>query len=180
MTRKLPASGRKQKANEQQEEWQLPESGNDIFTSPDGSTYKGDWKRFENVPKRHGQGVYHTEAYDYEGYFEEDLFHGQGDLRFSDGSHYKGSFVHGLMTGEGVMEYANGSSYKGQWFEGRMHGIGTFTDKFSRTWTGKWSHGMSRCPIFPQVDSLGDEEEGEEETEGIEQTNEEEEAENAE
>lgn len=155
MNRKIagaPQATPKKGRNDQiTEEEPLPENGHDIFTTQTGARYEGDWKRFEGVVKRHGKGEFKTEDFVYEGDFEEDLFHGHGILKYSEGSVYEGEFIHGQITGEGQMVFADNSIYRGQWRNGRMHGIGTFQTIDGQSWTGAWCHGMSTCPIFPQM-----------------------------
>ena len=64
------------------EEEPLPESGTDTFSLPNGAKYVGEWKRFETGMKRHGKGTYTCEEFTYEGDFEEDLFNGQGQIKY--------------------------------------------------------------------------------------------------
>ncbi|OHT02548.1 hypothetical protein TRFO_30276 [Tritrichomonas foetus] len=149
--------------NEVVEEEPLPESGCDIFNAANGGRYEGEWKRFDGVIKRHGHGVYSTEEIVYEGDFSEDVFHGDGVLKFTDGMCYQGQFKNGRINGEGEMLFLDGSRYKGQWRNGRMHGIGTYFTIDNQQWTGTWCHGMSSCPIFPQMIPEVNEEEEEEE-----------------
>ena len=139
----------------------LPENGSDVFNLGNAK-YEGEWKRFEGGIKRHGKGVFTTDEFTYEGDFENDLFHGKGKLTFHEGTVYIGDFVRGQINGEGDMTFLDGSRYKGQWRNGRMHGIGTFYTLDDQHWTGAWCHGMSSCPIFPQMlaDTNEEEEEG--------------------
>lgn len=136
-------------------------TGVDAFTLGD-AVYEGEWKSFNGVIKRHGKGVFTTEEFKYEGEFCEDEFHGHGILALTVGSLYQGQFVHGKMTGYGEMTFIDGSQYKGEWRNGRMHGIGTFITIEGQTWTGPWCHGMSACPLFPQLGAAWEEEEEEE------------------
>ena len=152
---------RKGKSNEPVEEEPLPENGTDTFNLG-AAKYEGEWKRFESGIKRHGKGTFTTEEFVYEGDFEEDLFHGEGTLTYQEGTSYIGEFMRGQMTGHGEMTFLDGSRYKGQWRNGRMHGIGTFYTLDGQQWTGAWCHGMSTCPIFPQIPAEPTEEEEEE------------------
>lgn len=166
MNRKSSAPQDKQKRGKQAEvveEDPLPDNGNDTFNSSDGK-YEGEWKKIEGTIKRHGLGKFTTEQFTYEGEFSEDLFNGKGVLQYQDGSYYKGEFRNGKICGQGEMLFPNGSRYDGQWYDGRMHGIGTFYTKNNQQWSGYWCHGMSTCPIFPQIiPKLNEEEEEEEE-----------------
>jgi hypothetical protein len=129
----------------------LPESGQGTFVTGSGARYDGDWKRFEGGIRRHGRGEFATDQFTYNGDFQEDRFHGRGTLRWAAGECYVGEFSQGDINGEGEMLFLDGSRYRGQWRSGRMHGVGTFMTVDNQRWTGQWCHGMSTCPIFPQV-----------------------------
>lgn len=163
------AAQKKGKGNEVVEEEPLPENGNDKFNCSAGAKYEGEWKRFDGVIKRHGTGKFTTEEFVYEGEFSEDLFHGKGLLKYNTGSYYEGEFQNGKITGEGEVLFQDGSKYRGHWQDGRMHGIGTFITIDNQEWTGRWCHGMSNCPIFPQLVAEAFEEEEEEETQDIQE-----------
>jgi hypothetical protein len=154
---------RKGRGNEIVDEEPLPENGHDVFTSPSGARYEGDWKRFETGVKRHGKGEFTNPDFTYVGDFEEDLFHGAGEIQYTSGLVYVGEFAHGQIHGEGEIAFLDRSRYKGQWRNGRMHGIGTYYTIDGRQWTGQWCHGQSTCPIFPQMLPPSNEEEEEEE-----------------
>ena len=165
MNRKSSAPAAQQKRGKQVEvveEDPLPDNGNDTFNCADGK-YEGEWKKFDGVVKRHGLGKFTTEQFTYEGEFSEDLFNGKGVLKYQDGSYYDGEFSKGKICGKGEMLFPNGSRYDGQWYDGRMHGIGTFYTINNQQWSGYWCHGMSTCPIFPQIVPEKNEEEEEEE-----------------
>jgi hypothetical protein len=148
--------------NEIVDEEPLPENGHDAFTLPSGTRYEGDWKRFETGIKRHGKGEFIAADFSYRGDFEDDLFHGNGELQYASGLIYIGEFFRGNLHGLGDITFLDGSRYKGQWRNGRMHGIGTFSTVDGKQWTGPWCHGMSTCPIFPQLLPVTAEEEEEE------------------
>jgi hypothetical protein len=138
-----------------------PESGEGVFSLGPVSRYEGEWRRFGSTIKRHGQGRFTTDGFSYEGDFAEDLFHGHGILRWPEGQEYDGDFCQGQIEGEGEILFLDGSRYKGQWVAGRMHGTGTFSTLDDQHWTGEWYHGMSTCPIFPQLLPVPAEEEEE-------------------
>ena len=133
------------------EEEPLPETGSDQFTLPNGLKYVGEWKRFDNILKRHGHGVYTGEDFTYEGEFEEDLFNGHGEIKYNDGSSYSGEFRRGAITGKGKLIFADGSYYIGHFRDGKMHGIGTFYTIYGEQWRGMWNNGLSSASIFPQA-----------------------------
>lgn len=154
MNRKLPPPqiGKKGKVIDQvnNEEEPLPETGSDTFNLNNGKKYIGEWKRFENVFKRHGKGEFISDEFIYKGEFKEDLFHGYGSLKYSDGREYNGEFRNGEINGKGAMQFEDLSIYNGQWRNGRMHGLGTFSTSKGDQWTGLWNNGISHCPIYPQ------------------------------
>ena len=65
----------------------------------DGSVYVGDL--IYPSMKREGNGtlLYKDKKGYYRGEWEQDVFHGNGKLKYKDGSFYKGSFFHGLRQG---------------------------------------------------------------------------------
>jgi hypothetical protein len=164
MPQTAPWKGR---ATEASEEDSLPETGHDSFRMKSGIKYEGEWKRFDSGIKRHGHGEFSTPDFTYIGEFEEDQFHGEGEVQFSSGVLYVGAFSHGQINGEGDLTFVDGSRYKGQWRNGQMHGLGTYYTLDEKQWTGNWSNGMSECPIFhnlpPTVESEEDEPESLEE-----------------
>ena len=167
----VPAPSTKKVKDAQSEEEPLPENGNNVFHTSNNGKYEGEWKRFDGVIKRHGKGIYSCPEFTYEGDFEEDQFHGIGVITFANGRKYTGQFENGQITGDGEMIFEDQSIYNGQWYQGSMHGIGTFSTINGETWKGRWCHGMSTCPIFPQVlppqieeeEDMGQEEENYEE-----------------
>lgn len=47
--------------------------------------------------KRNGKGIYKSHLdYTYEGYYKNDKKHGEGFLRFPDGSYYMGEWFEGM------------------------------------------------------------------------------------
>jgi hypothetical protein len=160
-----PAAAKKGRGTKSADPDAPAEHGRDAFTSPSGARYEGDWKRFEGGIKRHGKGEFTTPDFSYAGDFEEDLFHGVGQLQYASGLIYVGEFEHGSIHGEGEITFLDRSRYKGQWRNGRMHGIGTYYTIDGKQWTGQWCHGMSTCPIFPQLLPVSNEEEEEEQQE---------------
>lgn len=152
MRKGVPPQAKNKKADTSAvEEEHLPETGNNTFNMANGSKYEGDWKRFENILKRHGKGVFTCEEFTYEGDFEEDLFHGKGFIKFKDGSNYIGDFRHGAITGKGKYTFVDGSTYEGAFRDGKMHGIGLFCTVYGDKWRGPWNNGLSACPIYPQA-----------------------------
>lgn len=98
-------------------------------------TYSGTWK--DNL--RHGTGSYKwTNGDVYKGTWENDKRHGQGQYTWSDGSKYKGNYSHGIRSGYGIYCYTNGSMYEGTWQNNLKHGIANFYYKESVNIGGRY------------------------------------------
>merc|ERR1712048_451444 len=54
--------------------------------------------------------------------------HGEGNMRWPDGSTYVGGFSMGKRWGEVMLTWADGRQYRGQWSNNKQHGIGETTD----------------------------------------------------
>eukprot|EP00094_Tigriopus_californicus_P000795 TCALIF_00769-PA protein Name:"Similar to PIP5K1 Phosphatidylinositol 4-phosphate 5-kinase 1 (Arabidopsis thaliana)" AED:0.31 eAED:0.31 QI:348/0.83/0.85/1/0.83/0.71/7/2026/403 len=67
----------------------------------------------------------------YQGVFRCGQRHGQGFLKWNDGSTYVGQFVNGTKSGEGKMIYSNGDSYEGSWAKDVKEGRGVYAWKGS-------------------------------------------------
>ena len=121
--------------------------GKGVYSYADGRHYSGDFKN----NKKHGFGVFkgtvdssvscntreHILFYGesiartpsdifqvpiYEGYFENDLPKGQGQLISKNNDIYSGEFSQGFLNGTGICKYHNGTVYKGLWKDGRWNG----------------------------------------------------------
>jgi len=98
-------------------------------------TYSGTWK--DNL--RHGTGSYKwTNGDIYKGMWENDKRHGQGQYTWSDGSKYSGNYSHGIRSGYGIYCYTNGSMYEGTWQNNLKHGIANFYYKESVNIGGRY------------------------------------------
>jgi hypothetical protein len=51
----------------------------------------------------------------YVGQWQNDVPHGQGSIKYPDGSEFVGQFENGRRNGEGEAKYADGTKYIGQW-----------------------------------------------------------------
>ena len=60
----------------------------------------------------------------YEGYMENDLYHGSGEYHWADGACYKGNFKDGESDGYGEYYWADGTYYKGNWKDDKRNGYG--------------------------------------------------------
>jgi len=110
------------------------ENGEGTMNYPSG-TYVGNWK--DNL--RHGQGTYKwTNGDVYKGIWENDKRHGLGEYKWHDGSVYKGNYSHGIRSGYGLYYYTNGSIYEGTWQNNLKHGIANFYYKTSVNIGGRY------------------------------------------
>ena len=49
-------------------------------------------------------------------------YHGEGEIRYSNGSILWGTFKHGVMEGRAVMEHLNGEKYEGEFVKDKFEG----------------------------------------------------------
>lgn len=117
------------------------DSGSFVFPDHHGK-YTGQFQRREGgALVRHGRGSFSDDHMTYDGFWKDDLIHGDGVLSFADGSSYSGTFVDGQFDGHGTFRWGDGSHYDGQWRNNRMHGEGQYTDRNGVLWTGKFYNG---------------------------------------
>jgi hypothetical protein len=109
-----------------------------------GRWYDGDWKhgRWTGVGiLANGDGDF------YKGGLKNDLKHGQGAMKFSDGRTFEGRYLKGQIV-QGKMTYQDGSTYDGTWFEGMRHGTGRCAFADLSIYEGEFVegefHGMGR------------------------------------
>jgi hypothetical protein len=113
--------------------------------------YQGNFKD----SKRHGMGrmVYTAQSKFcalfeeaegvYEGQWSNDLRHGKGIMKWSNGIVYEGSFAFNRRHKvQGKVTFVNKESYEGYWLENVIHGIGSYTTKEGITYRGKFANGV--------------------------------------
>ena len=82
-------------------------------------------------PGVQAQGNFHftgNSFFEYDGPTLEGTPHGQGTLRFQDGSSLAGTFVRGRLDGQGIRRWQNGSFNCGSFQQGEYHGRGRLVD----------------------------------------------------
>jgi hypothetical protein len=82
--------------------------------------------------KRSGFGLLKGKGLMYVGEFQNDVFHGFGELRTSDMKHYCGQFVNGKMHGEGRYQFNENDYYLGSFENGLIQGFGVIKGMLGR------------------------------------------------
>lgn len=121
--------------------------GDIIEMSTGDLIYRGDWHN----GKKHGKGFWKNkedgkEAAVYEGEFANDLMHGAGVLKWSNGDKYEGRFINGKRSGHGVMNFENGDKYEDEFLSNKLDGNGTYTWKNGEVYQGKFEKGKPFGP----------------------------------
>jgi len=57
----------------------------------------------------------------YEGYFENDMKHGQGTLFMTNGEYFRGTFENDLPNGQGQFKNVRGEVQRGFWLMGALN-----------------------------------------------------------
>ena len=101
--------------------------------------YSGEFGNFPG--KRAGKGKSQISqngklAYEYNGFFENDMSHGQGTITYADGSKYVGEWKNDKRNGQGTYTFADGSKYVGEWKDSYENGLGTYTFSPRSKWAG--------------------------------------------
>ena len=101
--------------------------------------YSGEFGNFPG--KRAGKGKSQVSqngklAFEYNGFFENDMSHGQGTITYADGSKYVGEFKDSYEHGQGTYTNADGSKYVGEYKNGNGNGQGTWAGGPRSKWAG--------------------------------------------
>ena len=93
-----------------------------IFTKPDGYRYEGEFKH----NKKHGKGIFFKAKHNnvFEGEFADNLPNGYGIRYNPEGPGgpviHRGTFKNGLYHGKGELRFSNCTSFFGTWCEGKL------------------------------------------------------------
>jgi hypothetical protein len=98
----------------------------------DGDWVHGRWTGFGRIAN--GDGDF------YDGYVLNDMKHGHGTMRFSNGRVFEGRYQDGDMI-QGKMTYSNGSTYEGYWKEGLRNGVGRCVFVDNSVYEGEFKNG---------------------------------------
>lgn len=110
-------------------------------TYEDGSYYVGQLRN----GKRHGDGVWNSEAEQYTGQWVDDQRDGKGRQVWTDGRTYDGQFHVGKFHGRGRMEWHMKDGlmvYEGEYMEDMKHGNGRYAWPDNRVYDGQWYRGQ--------------------------------------
>jgi len=86
----------------------------------------------------------------YQGGWQDDQFHDQGTLVWTDGRKYVGGFDNGQFHRHGHLTWSNGAEYVGDWVDGQQQGQGTMTYDasgnvyYEGAWHGNERHGRGK------------------------------------
>ena len=112
------------------------ENGNGIYTWDDGTQYNGEWLDRQ----QHGNGIYSSEKYTYDGEWFEGKWHGFGVYTSTNGHKYEGNWLNGKRNGSGIYS-SEEHTYDGEWVDGKQHGQGIYFWKNGDKYDGEWDDG---------------------------------------
>eukprot|EP01039_Chlorochromonas_danica_P007365 gene7365-8147_t len=138
----MKKGGKAQEVKEPEPE-PVPEvvKGSGQFLLPDNSVYEGEYEESNGVKVRHGHGKMTVGPESYDGQWEKDSMHGEGEYVFASGARYKGHFHQGFFHNYGEYTFPDGAVYLGQWNQNRMHGEGTYVNKDKQEFPGQFVNG---------------------------------------
>lgn len=110
--------------------------GNGSEKFKDGSSFEG---YYIQGKKKNGKFVW-KDKNSYQGYFENDLFHGQGTYKWGDKKMYEGNWKYGKMDGKGKLTFSDGSYYEGNFKEGLKDGTGQYIWTKYNYYKGGWKN----------------------------------------
>lgn len=89
------------------------------------------------LPEGYGHYLSPTDSTEYEGEWQQGLYHGYGRLRTHD-TLYVGHFCRGAYHGAGEMYYPDSSRYEGYWLQGQRAGAGVLYLSHGTRYQGTW------------------------------------------
>ena len=94
-------------------------------------------ERFEN--DRLVSGTRIGKDASYSGDFQDDLYHGRGQLAMADSTFYNGEFRFGMFEGHGRLIERNGNTFEGEFLAGKRTGQGRLEYNDGGFYDGEWS-----------------------------------------
>ena len=114
---------------------------NDKYIYDDGKYYIGEIKN--NLPNGKGIKYYQNGKINYEGYFINGKFEGNGKLFYEDGAYYIGQFKNGLSNGKGTDYNSKGIiKYYGDYVNDKFEGNGKYIWEDGDYYIGQWKNGL--------------------------------------
>eukprot|EP00698_Gefionella_okellyi_P020644 TRINITY_DN6508_c0_g1_i3.p1 TRINITY_DN6508_c0_g1~~TRINITY_DN6508_c0_g1_i3.p1 ORF type:complete len:690 (+),score=76.49 TRINITY_DN6508_c0_g1_i3:86-2155(+) len=116
--------------------------GNGTFTWPDGRQYVGQFD--DDMMTGIGVMTFDVEGQGsctYKGHFEDNAFHGEGEIQFANGNTFTGQFFTNQFHGQGVFAWRDGRRYTGGWHYNLMHGIGVLEFPDGAVYDGEFRAG---------------------------------------
>ena len=98
-------------------------NGKGVMSVAGAWEYEGFFKNDEF----HGEGIMVWPHQVYEGGWVNGAFHGQGTFTIYDVATYVGGWVNGAKVGRGTMFYPDGTKHSGIWKNGKLNGQVTVT-----------------------------------------------------
>ena len=117
------------------------------ITLHDGKLFEGNFVDEKLDEQINGKGTLtYPSGRNYNGEWENGVFHGQGTYTSPDVITYVGEWKDGKRDGQGTLIYPSGRNYDGEWKNGKEHGQGTYSfpngSKFEGEFRdGKWWNG---------------------------------------
>ena len=103
-----------------------------------------------NGPQEHFSGPFYGNMYEGQYLPWKRERHGEGEMRFSDGSRARGAFVRDQLHGAAALSYRDGvRTYVGGWRRGQRHGHGLLEATHGVQhvrWEGRWRRGLPNGP----------------------------------
>eukprot|EP01032_Pedospumella_encystans_P018643 gene18643-biopygen15186 len=123
------------------------------FTDEKGAVFDG---VYLSEKKKHGQGqIKYLDGSVYEGEWVNNKRHGAGRLTSTAGEVFEGVFVKGTpVSGKGVLSLSSGSKYEGELVQGKRHGLAKITNKEGVVEEVRYDHGkrVKNAELLPHND----------------------------
>ena len=86
--------------------------------------------------------VTYSSALSYKGSWKNDLFEGQGELKYSNGTKFSGTFSNGLKHGTGILVSSSSYRYEGDWVKSKKTGFASIRYKNGDGFEGEVKDGL--------------------------------------
>ena len=114
-------------------------NGMGILIYKNGRIFEGFWMN----DLKHGNGFeFYNNGNTYMGEYSEGKPHGQGIFKWKSGEIYEGQFNKGLKSGEGKWFGIRNEMYSGHWENNKPHGYGIMVFSNKDVYKGEWKEGL--------------------------------------